>query len=103
MYTVSIHYADDLPVAIASLIECLCGNYLCLNVEKSCFTVITNNYIEALPVLKINNTYLSFSKKTKFLGIPMDNKLLFAKHMSKLYSKVSRNIGLSKKLSIFYP
>ena len=78
----------------------LCANNLCLNVEKYCFNVFTNKNIEVIPALKIINIILSFSSETEFLGIIIDNKLIFAKHTSYLCSKTSRNIGLLKKCNI---
>ena len=73
----SIHYADDITVftrggsiseltnffndELCKIFEWLCANYLCLNVEKYCFAVFTNNNFEVMPFLKVNNINLSFS------------------------------------------
>ena len=46
-------------------------------------TAVTNKTIEILLNLCINETCLSFSNETEFLGITIDNKLSFSNHVSK--------------------
>ena len=53
----------------------------------------SNKNIEVLPLSKIDN---------KFLGIIIDNNLIFAKHIFNLCSNISRSIGLLKNLNIAY-
>ena len=51
-----------------------------------------------MPILKLVNINLSYSSEIIFLEISIDNTILFAKHISKLYSKISRSNGLLKEL-----
>ena len=81
----------------------LCANRLCLNISKSSYTIFTNKTIETLPNLSINETCISFSTETKFLGITIDNKLSFSNHVSNLCSKISRIVGLLNKLKYYLP
>ena len=74
-----------------------------LTVETSGINVFTNKNIEVMPVTKVNNINLSFSSETKILGVNIDNKLLFAKQISNLCSKISSNIQLLKRLEHFLP
>ena len=108
-----IHYTDDSNVftrddsnseltnffsdELCKVFTWICANYLCLNVEKSCFIAFKNKNIKVMHVLKIAKINLYFSSETKFLGIIIENKLLFAKHISNRCSKC----WTIKKIEIF--
>ena len=66
-------------------------------------TAVTNKTIEILLNLCINETCLSFSNETEFLGITIDNKLSFSNHVSNLCSKISRTVCLLSKLIYYLP
>ena len=57
---------------------------LCANCSKLSYTVFTNETIELLRNQNINETSLSFSTETKFLGITIDIKLSLSNHISSL-------------------
>ena len=111
-----IHHVDDSTVItrgdstseltkffnheLCKVFKWLCVNQLCLQMGKSCSTVFTNEHIKALPVHKKNNINLSFSVKLNFFKI-IDNKLLFAKYVSNLCSKIFHIFGLLNKFKCF--
>ena len=88
---------------LCKVFKWLCGNYLCLHVEKTCFTVFTNKYKEALRVLRINNTFF-FLMNLNFL----EELLITSYFLRNIYLVcVQKYLVMSdcqkKKLSFFYP
>ena len=114
-----IHFADDSTVyksehcindlcvyfnhELSKVDKWLCANKLSLNTSKSTFCVFTNIYLDVLPNILIRNVVLSRTSDIKFLGIILDTKLNFMKHIDSVCSKLARSIGVLKKLSEFLP
>ena len=69
-------------------------NKLSLNVKKTHFMVFTSK--KQVPKIKIciDEHSIAEEKSTKFLGIHIDNKLNWKKHIKHVESKVSRGIGI---------
>ena len=64
------------------------------------------------PNMRNNNDALSYvvngetvcsSNFTKYLGITIDNQLLFKTHINNLESKIARSVGVIAKLSYYLP
>ena len=103
-----LHFADDISVftlvewinffndKLCKIFKWLCTKYLCLNVGKSCSTVVTNKHIETSPVRKIHNIRLYFSCETKFIRITVETKLLFAWKFIYLNSDWLPKVALKK-------
>ena len=82
----------------------LCANKLSLNVSKSSYTVFSNNDFTGHKSILIRNSKLNFVNSTKFLGITIDNKLDFSLHIQTFCNKLSKTIGIIRKLlSSFLP
>ena len=67
-----------------------------LNVEKTinlnlCFKTMMN-------VLRLNNATLEKSNEVKYLGVLLDNKLDFKKHINSVAAKLTKFTGLFYKL-----
>ena len=114
-----IHFADDTtlylnhkdPLALATadnlglgnLDHWLRSNKLSLNITKTNY-IIFSNTINSLPIpLSIRESSLSTVDSTKFLGIFIDNKLNFSLHTKHVTNKISRSIGIIKKISPLLP
>ena len=114
-----VHFADDSTVFYASdsinelcaffneelneIDTWLCANKVSLNVSKSSYTIFSNNDFTGHPSILIRNSKLNFVNSTKFLGITIDNKLDYSLHMQTVCNKLSKSIGIIRKLSSFLP
>ena len=110
-----VHFADDSTVFYDSINELsaffneelnkidtwLCANKLSLNISKSSYTVFSNNDFTCHPSILIRNSKLNFANSTKILGITIDNKLDFSLHIQTVCNKLSKSIGIIRKLSSF--
>ena len=78
-------------------------NRLSLNIEKTSYMITTNRLNVNIPPLEINGISLKFVKCTKFLGIGLDSDLKFKTHITHVYSKISKSIGVLNRLKKFVP
>ena len=103
------HCINDLCVyfnhELSKVDKWLCANKLSVEPSKckSTYSLFTNKYLDVLPNILIRNFVLSRTSNTKFLGIILDTKLNFRKHIDSVCSKLARSIGVLKKLSEFLP
>ena len=94
--------------------EWLCSNRLSLNVSKTEFIIFKppRKSLQKRITLKLNGVTLYESKKIKYLGIIMDDRLTWKYHIYELCKKLSKSIGViykmrklcheSVKLSLYY-
>ena len=118
-YLSCIHYADDTSVFIegrnltdllpiinedlSNIYDWTCMNKLSLNLQKT-FYIIFSNKFRGEPIdLHINNTKIASCDFIKFLGITVDSKLSFAHHIENISNKISKSVGVIRKLSNFLP
>jgi hypothetical protein len=81
---------------LSNIVEWLNANRLSLNVDKTHYTVFKSKrrIIETSNTLCINGTMIGQVDHTKFLGVNIDSKLTWDKHISMVKSKVARGIGI---------
>ena len=75
----------------------LMSNRLTLNTHKSTYQLYAPNNPQPDIHIHINNTPLSRSKSTKYLGVIIDENLKWKSHIKTVESTISRNIGLIRR------
>ena len=87
---------------LEKLYEWLCINRLSLNISKTNFIVFHAKNKPILPItILINNKAIDETDHVKYLGVLIDSKLTFKKHIEELRKKISRSIGVLYKLRPF--
>ena len=81
---------DELP----KIVTWLQANKLSLNVNKSHFIVFTRKKIIGDRCVQINGENIDCVQNTKFLGVQIDSKLSWNKHISTIRSKIARGVGI---------
>ena len=61
-----------------------------------------NRSVDDSIIVTINSTPVAMVRKAKYLGIIIDNKLMFGPHIAHLEVKLSRSVGILSYLNIFY-
>ena len=69
------------------------ANKLTLNISKSVYMIFSKNEQKDIDI-KLGNTKLPKVKSTKFLGMWIDQNLNWNEHVSKLKSKIKRNLTI---------
>ena len=109
-----IHFADDSTLhtkfrrgsnivttvdnELGSINSWLQANKLFLNIDKTKYMIY---YLKDKPPdinISISNATISRADLHKFLGIYIDEKLTFGSHISKICAKISRGIGMLRRL-----
>lgn len=113
-----IHYADDTTIYVAGpnvrqlaeqmnsgfllISEWLSGNRLILNGSKTKSLLISNTRSGAdLPPILIGGSVIANADSLKFLGVHIDAKLKFKDHVDMVCSKMSRSIGIIRRISYY--
>jgi hypothetical protein len=75
-------------------------NNLSLNVAKCNFIVFTtkNKHVSDDITLKIDNMHITRVGHTKFLGVVINEKLTWDNHISLVSNKVSKSIGVLRRI-----
>ena len=80
---------------LRKLYQWLCINRLSLNITKTNFIIFHAINKPILPVtILINNKAIEEVEHNKYLGVIIDSKLNFKKHIAELTKKISRSIGM---------
>ena len=114
-----IHYADDTSVfleaesvremelkvnaALVKMHSWLCSNKLSLNASKSSYMIFTNKIIPNEIIIKIDDNALTSCYSSKFLGIYIENIWNFVQHLNYIFDKITKSLGVMRKLSAFLP
>ena len=79
------------------------ANKLLLNLSKSHTMLFSNK--RGNPKLKVNiqNMHLEDKEVVTFLGVEIDNKLLWTSHIKHICSKISKSIGILRRLRFSFP
>ena len=81
-------------------------NKLSRNEKKTKYMIFNNkNSNHALPTekLKINNKQIDSVNEFNFLGVTIDSDLNWNAHAQKIHSKISRTLGVLKKIKRIAP
>ena len=85
----------------------LSANKLSLNVSKTKYMIFDNKLDHSTPKIsenfEINNMKLKPVKQFDFLGITIDSDLSWKPHATKVCGKISRTLGIMKKIKRFAP
>ena len=114
-----IHFADDStlhvkyrkgsiisPVVnneLCSINSWLRANKLCLNVDKTKYMIFSIKDKPPDLNISIGHTTIGRTEVHKFLGVHIDEKLTFGSHISKICSKISRGIGMLRRMKSMVP
>ena len=85
---------DEINADLKKISEWLKVNRLSLNIKKTHFMIFTNRNVSIDLKLSIDNIEIDCTDQTKFLGVIIDHKLNWSKHISHISSKVSRGLGI---------
>ena len=102
---------DELNEDLLNLQNWLHGNKLSLNVVKTNSLVIGSrlhiqkieNQTEARPNFEIGGEKIDMITDTKYLGVQIDDKLQWDRHIEQVKAKALRTIGLIKHAKKFFP
>ena len=114
-----IHFADDStafmpfsnPASICSSInseltkvdDWICANQLSLNASKTTYSIFSSRKFNLSSSIAIRNVNIERSRCQKFLGVLLDENLNFQSHINSVRLKVSRAIGIMKKMRDIAP
>ena len=115
-----VHFADDTTLyfshadadvafgtvnaQLREVDEWLCINRLSLNLSKTTYMLATNLPVnDVIHNVKIRNISLDKVVISKFLGIFIDYKFSFQYHVNFLRKKISRQIGILKRIKYVLP
>ena len=86
---------DELNTELSKISTWLKTNKLSLNIGKTYFMLFANKKRKDHDLnIMIDGTKIEEVKKTKFLGVIIDNKLSWKDHVAHVASKVSRGMGM---------
>ena len=66
------------------------ANQLTINYSKSNFMLFTNKKKKSKFKLEINNNHITESDSVKYLGVIIDNKLIWKTHIEHICSKIAK-------------
>lgn len=97
------HLLDKVNCELHKIDDWLRTNKLSLNVEKSSYLIFSNCDKSSNKRLAIRGSPLSLVNSAKFLGVMIDDRLSFKLHLNYVCDKISKSIGVMRKLSAFLP
>ena len=81
-----------------------CANRLSINISKTNLILFSNIYSRnVFPDIFLNNVKVNFASSVRFLGVEIDEKLKFKKHINIISSKVAKSTGILFKLRQYLP
>ena len=127
LHTIPRFYADDTALFISgkslsdiqtlanlelfNVSQWMQANSLVVNTAKTVALIITPQLHHSIPSANdkssinftFNNQIVQPSTSAKYLGITIDNKLLFKQHIILLENRVARSVGIIAKVSYYLP
>ena len=79
------------------------ANKLSINIDKTNFSFVTNRPYPNFPIVYLNQRALTHKSEVKFLGVILDEKLKFDKHVKYVRNKISKSIGIINNLKEYVP
>ena len=114
-----VHYADDTTIYcgdsdysravlninsdLLRIQDWLMCNRLSINVQKTNYMITTNKLIPNNNPVKFGDEVLSPVASARFLGVILDDKLTFSAHIRNVVSKMSRGLGIMRRLRCVLP
>jgi hypothetical protein len=114
----AIHFADDTTLyhrgtdlklmelvaneQLRKVDQWLCVNRLSLNIKKTTYMIFANKNISNIDISIRTNT-INRVNKHKFLGVIIDEKLKFSEQINMVASKVSRSLGVLRRIQNLVP
>ena len=92
---------ESLSSDLSIINEWMKANLLTINLSKTFYTVISLSNIPGNIQITLNGTELNYSQEFKFLGVIIDNKLTFKSHIKEISRKISKSVGIIRKISFF--
>ena len=87
---------------LSYLFDWLCANRLSLNVGKTEFIIFRpTKKVDQRIKLRINQTTIMESNQIKYLGVLLDQNLLWNFHIAELCTKLSSAVGMLYKMKNF--
>jgi hypothetical protein len=93
---------EQVNSSLALISDWFSSNFLALNVSKTNYLVFNGRKQVSIPGIAINNSPLSQVSQANFLGILVDDRLSWRPHIDLTNSKLSRSIGVLRKVSNFF-
>lgn len=89
---------NELNNVLGNVYTWLCANKVALNISKTKAMLFSHQKLRDtdVPIL-INNQGVEFVEETTFLGLVVDNKLTWSRHIDSVAKKLSKSIGLLYK------
>ena len=94
---------EQLFSLINALLDWVDSNGLLLNLKKTVFMLFSRQKIALNFTVKIKNTVIEHKSETKFLGVIVDEKLKWTKHIKTVKSKMCRYVGIMYKIKNLLP
>ena len=85
------------------LLKWVDSNGLALNLKKTQYMIFSRQQTDLTSSLIIANTYIERKNEARFLGVIVDDKLTWTKHIKTLQSKMSRYVGVMYKIKRYLP
>lgn len=106
MYLVGPNPEKLINIANSELLELyqwsIC-NRVTINADKTSFMMFTTKKLTIYPLLQINNSKISRTTHTRFLGIIHDESLTFKYHIDALTLKISEHIAILYQVKYLKP
>ena len=94
---------DLINSELVKINEWITTNKLSVNLTKTKYIVFSYRGEKELSVVRLGRGEVFINCTAKFLGLGLDARLSFSKHISNISSKISKNVGILYKMSRFLP
>ena len=104
-YNIGQHVSDEvINIELSKVSQWLAANKLSLNVAQSkCMVFHMHKKAVTYPDLHINDTKIERTTQCIYLGLILQTKLSWNKHICHISLKVSKTIGKLNRLKSVYP
>jgi len=92
-----VQLGKDISIELSKLNIWFAVNKLSLNVSKTNFMLFSNSKKKSNVTVRLNDTDIEMVYVSKFLGVLIDHKLNWKKHISMIKSKLSKTIAIMHK------
>ena len=115
----TVHFADDTTLYLRAdksdiiapivneelerLNQWLSANRLCLNVNKTTYMIVSDRAMIGDLDLSVGGGAINRVLSHRFLGVVIDERLRFCDHINLICGKISRSIGIMRRLGTLVP